>query len=121
MRAGADADAGAAVDRMIEPSRGPWTAFRRSWGTRRVAIALWIAWAIVVWNVVFDRVVVVAGRTYLRAAAAAAEAGAPYVRIEDWMRPAAVRGAWLASAAATAILLVGFCLLKWAAGTRRGA
>ena len=41
-------------------------------GTRRIARALWIAWALVVWNVVFDRVIVVAGRAYILAAEAVA-------------------------------------------------
>ena len=92
-------------------------ALRQSWATVRVAIGLWILWAVVVWNVIFDRVIVVAGRTYLRAAAAAADTGGPYARIDDWMRPAAVRGAWLASVASAALLLVGFCAL-WLAGPR---
>jgi hypothetical protein len=33
-----------------------------------VALALWIVLALVVWNVVFDRVLVVAGRQYVHAA-----------------------------------------------------
>jgi len=40
--------------------------------TARVAVALWIALAVVVWNVVFDRVLVVAGRQYVYAATIAA-------------------------------------------------
>jgi hypothetical protein len=99
---------------MARAWRGRTTALRQSWASVRVAIGLWILWAIVVWNVIFDRVIVVAGRTYLRAAAAAADAGGPYARIDDWMRPAAVRGVWLASAAAAVILLVGFFALRWA-------
>ena len=34
----------------------------------RLARALWIIWAIIVWNVVFDQVIVRAGRDYLVAA-----------------------------------------------------
>ena len=34
----------------------------------RLAVALWIVWAVVVWNVVFDRVLVNAGREYVRSA-----------------------------------------------------
>ena len=37
-----------------------------------LARGLWIVWAIVVWNVVFDHVIVVAGREYLAAAIVAA-------------------------------------------------
>ena len=89
-------------------------ALRRSAGTVRVAIGLWITWAVVVWNVVFDRVIVLAGRRYLAAASAAAQAGGPYARMDDWMRPAVVNGAWVASAASAAILLAGFCALRFA-------
>lgn len=74
----------------------------------RVAAALWIAWAIVVWNVVFDQVIVLAGRRYIVAAVAAAQGSGPYARIDDWMHPAVTRGFWLATAAAGVILLIGF-------------
>ncbi len=73
----------------------------------RIARGLWIAWAVAAWNVVFDHTIEVAGRHYIRAAGQAARAGGPYARIDDWMRPAVTRGFWTASAAATAILVVG--------------
>ena len=66
----------------------------------RIAAALWIAWAVVVFNVVLDQVIAVAGRRYIVEAIASAGAMGPYVRIDDWMRPAAVRGFWLAGASA---------------------
>jgi hypothetical protein len=69
---------------------------------------LWIAWAIVVWNVVFDYVIVVAGRSYVAAAArAAAAAGQPFANMDDWMRPAVARGFWIATASASFIVLAG--------------
>ena len=86
--------------------------------TVRVAIGLWIIWAVVVWNVVFDRVIVLAGRRYIAAASAAAQAGGPYARMDDWMRPAVTNGAWIASAASGAILLVGFCAWRFASPRR---
>src|SRR6266540_2313357 len=73
----------------------------------RVALALWVAWAVMVWNVVFDHVVEVAGRHYLHAAGLAAQTGTGYVRIDDWMRPAVTSGLWTASLAAAAIVVVG--------------
>jgi hypothetical protein len=82
--------------------------------SRRIALLLWVVWAIVVWNVVFDRVIVVAGREYLAAALAAADRGAPSVRMDDWMRPAVTRGAWLATSSAAAILAVGLTALRLA-------
>jgi hypothetical protein len=80
-----------------------------------MATTLWIVWAVIVWNVVFDRVIVVAGRRYLHAAALADHAGGPYARIDDWMRPAITNGLWTASAAAAAILVFGVFGVRFAA------
>jgi len=76
-----------------------------------VAVALWVVWAIVVWNVVFDRILVLAGRRYVYAAALAAQGPGPYLRINDWMQPAVSRGWWTASAAAGTILLAALVLI----------
>ena len=78
----------------------------------RIATALWIVWAFVVWNVVFDHVIVVAGRAYLRAAVLAARGAGPYARMDDWMRPAIAQGLWLATAASVLILVVGFAAIR---------
>src|SRR3954469_23082457 len=79
---------------------------------RRLAQVLWLTWAIVVWYVVFDRVIVVAGRSYIVAAEAAARAGGPFVRMDDWMRPAVPRAFWTATLAAAIVLGVGFAALQ---------
>jgi len=86
----------------------------------RLARALWIAWAIIVWNVVFDRMIVVAGRDYInaadRAVAESARTGHPaFAKMDDWMRPAVTRGLWIASAAGGAILLTGLISIHLAA------
>lgn len=80
----------------------------------RIAAALWIAWAVVVWNVVLDQTIVLAGRRYIVAAVAAAQGRGPYARIDDWLRPAVTRGFWFATAAAVALLAVGFMSLRFA-------
>jgi hypothetical protein len=80
----------------------------------RVARTLWIVWAVIVWNVVFDHVIVVAGRAYLSAAVRAVRSGAGYVAMDDWMRPAISRGLWIASASAAAILLTGLVAVAFA-------
>ena len=80
----------------------------------RIAAALWIAWAVVVFNVVLDQMIAVAGRRYIIEAIASAGAMGPYVRMDDWMRPAVVRGLWLATGAAAAILAIGFVGLRLA-------
>jgi hypothetical protein len=87
--------------------RQRWAALRQPARELRIAIALWIAWAVIIWNVVFDRVIVLAARRYVSAAALAAQAGGPYERIDDWMRPAVTGGLWLASAVAGAVLVIG--------------
>jgi hypothetical protein len=83
----------------------------------RIALALWIAWAVIVWNVVFDRVIVVAGRRYI---AAAATPGAR-ANMDDFMRPALTRGLWIASAAGGAVLLTGLACVRVAAQRAAGA
>jgi len=87
----------------------------------RLAAALWIAWAIVVWNVVFDQTIVLAGRRYVVAAVAAAQGAGPYARIDEWMRPAVARGLWAATLAAVAILALGFFSLRVAARSSRAS
>ena len=84
-----------------------WASLREPKRLARVAVALWVLWAVVVWNVVFDHTIEVAGRAYLHAAALADHSGGPYARIDDWMRPAASRGLWTAGLAAAALLAVG--------------
>ena len=86
---------------------------------RRIAQALWIAWAIVVWNVVFDHVIVVAGREYVAAAMRASQRAGPYARMDEWMGPAVVRGLGTATAAAALILIVGFAAFRKASSNRR--
>ena len=85
----------------------------------RLAAALWIAWAIVVWNVVLDQTIVLAGRRYVVAAVAAAQGTGPYARIDEWMRPAVARGLSAATVAAVAILALGFFSLRLAARSSR--
>jgi hypothetical protein len=80
-----------------------------------VALALWIALALVVWNVVFDRVLVVAGRQYVYAATRAARGSDPYLRVDDWMLPAERRALWMASVAGGTILAVGLVSISLAA------
>jgi hypothetical protein len=84
----------------------------------RLATVLWIVWAVVVWNVVFDHVIVSAGRRYV-AAAELAVLGTPSVPphfedIDQWLRPAVTRALWAASASAAAILGIGLLMIRFA-------
>jgi len=93
-------------------------ALRQPARAARLARALWIAWAVIVWNVVFDHMIVSAGRQYIVAAERAASgsaSGAPHVEnMDDWMRPAVRRGLWAATASASAILAIGLSTIHLA-------
>jgi hypothetical protein len=84
----------------------------------RLAAGLWIALAVIVWNVVFDHVIVVAGRSYIAAAGRAARGLGPYVRMDDWMRPAVTHGLVLATLSAAALLGIGFAGIRAASRAR---
>jgi len=101
---------------LIAAARRRVAALRRPAAAARIARALWIAWAVIVWNVVFDRVIVVAGRSYIAAALAAARANpsGPPVNMDDWMRPAVTRGFWIATASAGALLVTGLATVHFA-------
>jgi CTP:molybdopterin cytidylyltransferase MocA len=99
---------------LTDSARRRFAALRQPAFAARLARALWIVWAVVVWNVVFDRVIVVTGRRYVAAAsrASAADPRARPVNMDDWMEPAVTRGLWLASGAAGAILLIGLPAIR---------
>ncbi len=83
----------------------------------RLALLLWIVLAFSVWNVVFDRVLVLAGRRYSHDAVLAARAG-QYLRIDDVMRPAVADGVRVASTAGGAIAVFGVSAV-WLASRRQ--
>jgi len=88
------------------------TALRQPARAARIARGLWIVWAVVVWNVVFDRVIVMAARSYVAAAGRAAVDRAPRPNMDDYMRPAVARGRWIASAAAGVVLVTGLASVR---------
>jgi hypothetical protein len=98
---------------LLATARRRVAAWRQSRLSARLACALWIAWAVIIWNVVFDHAIVVAGRDYIAAAAhAAAVPDGPFANMDDWMRPAVRRGFWMATAAGAAVLLVGLAAIS---------
>ena len=86
----------------------------------RLALLLWTIWAVVAWNVAFDRVLVLAGRRYVFAAATAASASRPFVLVNDWMRPAVGRAVTIATAIGGSILAVGLALIALASRQEPG-
>jgi hypothetical protein len=93
--------------RSLRALRSHLTRWREPRSAARIARALWIAWAVIVWNVVFDHVIVVAGRSYIAAARRAAVTAGPFANMDDWMRPAVTRGFWIATASGAFVLLTG--------------
>jgi hypothetical protein len=107
--------------KAVASLRGRLARVRQPARAARLAIVLWVALAIAVWNVIFDRVIVLAGRRYVIAASEAATAGRPYVLINEWMGPAVDRALWIASAAGLGILAIGVFAVRAAAKRDRHA
>ncbi len=84
----------------------------------RIASALWLVLALIVWNVVFDRIIVLAGRRYVYDASVSVQDGV-YLPISTEMRPAVRRAVSLASAAALPIAIVGLAAVQFAAHRHR--
>lgn len=78
-----------------------------------LAATLWVVLAFTIWNVIFDRVLVLAGRRYVAAATASAQHGV-YLKIDDAMRPAIRRGVWLATASTLPVAVFGVAASWWA-------
>jgi hypothetical protein len=105
---------------LLADARRRVAALRQPRAAARIARVLWIAWAILVWNVVFDRVIVVAGRSYVAAAGrAAAVPGGPFANMDEWMRPAVTRGFWWATASGALILITGLAAVRAADPSHR--
>jgi len=85
-------------------------------GVRRAAVWFWIVLAFVVWNGVFDRVIIDAEHESI-SLAVAAEGSGPYVKIDDTMRPAEWRALWRATASAGVVLAAGFVASRLAKRT----
>jgi ABC-type Fe3+ transport system permease subunit len=74
-------------------------------GQSRMALVLWCVLAFLVWNVVFDRMLVVAGRRFVHDASLAARQGATLL-IDDRMPRAVLDGVRTASLSAAAVLVL---------------
>jgi hypothetical protein len=94
-------------------------AEERRWRTRRrAAILLWSLFAAVVWNVVFDAVVIETGRDYLTRQALHQEGKGPAVTIPGVMAPGVARGVRLASLCGGGVAGCGLVGV-WVAARRR--
>ena len=86
-----------------------------------VAVVLWLLLAAVVWNVIFDRLIVLAGRRYSHDAYVLYRSTGRYLLISDVMRPAIAHAARVASVAAGTIAVVAMIAIRFAARARRSA
>ena len=86
------------------------------------AVVLWLTFAFLVWNVIFDRILVLAGRRYSHDALVQFRSNGTYLRIDDVMRPAAAYGVRVASLTAIVIAVGAVVLIRKAAAiaARRG-
>jgi len=85
----------------------------------RLAAGLWLTFGFVVWNVVFDHELVVAGRNYSQAASVAFREHRPYERLNDWMPAATSRSVAVATAAGLATSALGLSAVAVAAARAR--
>ena len=90
----------------------------RRLGHRRsivVAVLLWLVFAFVVWNVIFDRIIVLAGRRYSYDAKLLYRTTGKYLLIDTEMRPALAHAVTVASIVAVAIVAGSLLLIRVAA------
>jgi ABC-type Fe3+ transport system permease subunit len=91
----------------------------RRWRVRfRAALVAWAAFAVVVWNVVFDAVVIQSGRDYLTLQALHQKGEGPAVTIPQIMYPGVAHGAQVATLAGGAVAACGACAV-WLVARRR--
>ncbi|MDE3155261.1 MAG: hypothetical protein KGN76_09165 [Acidobacteriota bacterium] len=83
-----------------------------------LALGLWIALGVVVWNVVFDYEVRTAARQYVYEATLAFRGEAPPVGMDEMMRPAIARGVRLGTEWGGGLAVAGLAAIAWA-GRRR--
>jgi hypothetical protein len=83
-------------------------------GGRTVALLLWLAFAVVAWNVVFDRQVYLAAVHFTQEQIQRHSRGEPVSSIEEAFTPELDRAARRASAWGGAILATGAALMYWA-------
>jgi hypothetical protein len=82
----------------------------------RLGLVVCLAAAFLVWNAVFDRMVMLAGQRYLRDASVSYATSGRYLLVDPIMRPAVAHAARVASLAALAVVLGGAGLYRYIAG-----
>jgi hypothetical protein len=105
---------------------GPDSASGLAAGRRRLIVGALVAWAVcaaVVWNVVFDAIVIDAGRDYLTRQALHQQGRGGPVTIRDVMDPGVARAARTAALSGAAVASAGLLVtwLAWRARPGRSA
>lgn len=76
------------------------------------AVVLWLVFAFLVWNVIFDRILVLAGRRYAHDAAVLFRTTGQYLLIDQVMRPAIAHAVRVASISAGIVVVVALALIR---------
>jgi hypothetical protein len=103
---------------MGAPDPAAVSARRRALG--RAAVVAWAACAVVVWNVVFDAIVIEAGRDYLTRQALHQQGQGGAVTIRGVMDPGVARAARTATVSAGAVAAAGLAATWLASRGRQG-
>lgn len=87
----------------------------------RVAAGLWLLLTVVWWMVVYDRLVVLAGRRYSHDAAVAFRESHRYLTIAEGLTPLVRQAARTATTCTLPVLLAGWAVIWWAGRSARRA
>jgi hypothetical protein len=79
---------------------------------RRTVVLLWLVFAFVTWNVVFDREVAVAGLAFTRDQVVRYQQGQPVTSIDEGFSPHVRAAALRASGWAGAVLALGVAVMR---------
>lgn len=85
---------------------------------RRTTAALWLVFAFVTWNVVFDREVSIAATAFTRDQIVRHQRGQPVIPIDEAFSPRVRRAALTASAWAGVVIACGAVVSSWPLRTR---
>ena len=87
----------------------------------RVAAGLWLLLTVVWWMVIYDRLVVLAGRRYSHDATVAFRESHRYLTIAEGLTPLVRQAARTATTMTVPVLLVGWAAVWWAGRSARRA
>jgi len=79
----------------------------------RILVIVWIVLAVVLWNAIFEMLIVQGVKQYLFRAAMHDAGRAPFVAIADVMNAAIYRATWVATMWTSIVLLAAMLTMRW--------